>query len=130
MDLTQIIGKSAALSRTVDEASTARAMRSGALPVFATPSLVALMEAAACACLAEQLAPGQTSVGTQINVFHTSASPVGALVTATAEVTAAEGRKIEFSVTACDEKGEIGHGTHTRAVVDEEKFMRRTSEKL
>ncbi|MDR0812636.1 MAG: thioesterase family protein [Oscillospiraceae bacterium] len=130
MDLTQIIGKSASASLIVDETRTAGAMRSGGLPVFATPAMVALMEQAACACLAEHLAPGQTSVGTQISVAHTTASPVGASVTATAAVTAAEGRKIEFSVTARDEKGEIGAGMHTRAIVDEEKFLQRVNEKL
>jgi predicted thioesterase len=53
-------------------------MKSGSLSVFATPSLIALMEQAACECLADCLEEGQTSVGSSINVEHTAAGPVGA----------------------------------------------------
>ena len=72
---------------------------------------------------------GQTSVGTAITVEHTSASPIGAEITVTATIHSALGRKIEFIVTAHDGDREIGNGKHIRTIVDEERFMRRLSEK-
>ena len=116
-------GKTADVKATVHEGNTARAVGSGSLDVFATPMMIALMERAACEVLSDALETGQTSVGTQINVSHTAASPVGAVITATATITNADGRKIEFAVTANDDAGEIGNGTHTRVIVDEKKFM-------
>jgi len=83
------------------------------------------MEQAACECLT--LDAGQTSVGTAISVEHTAASPIGATVTATAKITAIDGRKIEFEVAARDNVGEIGRGTHTRFIVDAERFMTKAS---
>ena len=123
------IGKTAAVSVTVDERNTARGVGSGSLDVFATPMMVALMECAACEALSGTLEPGQTSVGTEINISHSAASPLGAVVTATATVTGVNGRKIEFEVNARDEAREIGNGTHARAVVDEVKFMAKLSKK-
>ena len=117
------LGKSAAATTIVDEQNTAQAVGSGSLAVFATPMMIALMERAACACLADVLEPGQTSVGTQINVLHTSASPIGMEITATAKIAFVFGRKIEFEITAADAQGEIGRGKHTRMIVDVERFM-------
>ena len=117
------IGKSASVSVAVSEANTAKAVGSGSLDVFATPMMVALMEKAACECLSDALQPGQTSVGTEISVSHTAASGVGAKVTANAVIEAADGRKIEFSVTANDGEKEIGKGRHVRFVVDEARFI-------
>ena len=123
------IGKTAAVKATVDENNTARAVGSGNLDVFATPMMIALMERAACEALSGALEVGQTSVGTQINVSHTAASPPGSTVTATATVMGVSGRKIEFAVTAGDGAGEIGNGTHVRFIVDETKFMAKTNER-
>jgi predicted thioesterase len=81
------------------------------------------MERAACIVLSDALEEGQTSVGTQINVSHTSASPIGAEISAAATITGVSGRKIDFTVTARDGAEEIGSGTHTRVIVDEAKFM-------
>lgn len=122
------VGKTATATTTVTEKNTAKAVGSGSLDVFATPMMVALMEQAACQCMADGLTPGQTSVGTQINVAHTAASPCGAVITATAEIVAVEGRKISFTVAAYDstkEDGanEIGKGTHERFIIDAERFM-------
>ena len=119
------IGKTARVSRTVDDTDTAASMKSGTLPVLATPSMIALVEQASCRCLADCLDPGQTSVGTAIRIEHTAASPLGVEITATAEITAVTGRKITFSVTAHDGTGEIGYGTHTRFIVDAERFMKK-----
>jgi predicted thioesterase len=121
------LGKTASVSVIVDESNTAVAMKSGSLPVFATPSMVALMELAACECLADCLDDGQTSVGSLINAEHTAASPIGAEITATATIELVFGRKIEFAVTASDNIGEIGKGKHTRMIVDTERFLKRTA---
>ncbi|MCL1917691.1 MAG: hypothetical protein FWG14_05175 [Peptococcaceae bacterium] len=117
------LGKTANVSTLVNESNTAQTMRSGSLPVFATPSLIALMEQAACKCLAASLEPGQTSVGTKISVEHTAASPLGAEITASATVEYVSGRKIEFSVTAREGNKEVGCGKHTRVIVEGERFM-------
>jgi predicted thioesterase len=73
--------------------------------------------------LADILQPGQSSVGTQVSVEHTAASPLGAIITATATITSAEKRKVTFDILAKDNKKEIGKGTHTRVILDEERFM-------
>jgi len=121
-----IPGKSAAAVAVVTAGSTAKAVGSGSLDVFATPMMVALMEQAACNCLADCLEDGQTSVGTDISVAHTAASPIGAEVTATAAIVLVNGRNVVFEVTASDRAGEIGKGRHTRAIVDAERFTRKT----
>jgi len=107
----------------VKDTNTAKAVKSGSLSVFATPMMAALMEEAACGCLTDVLETGQSSVGTQIAIEHTAASPLGAEITATATVTSIEGRKITFGISAKDNKNEIGKGTHTRFIIDAERFM-------
>jgi predicted thioesterase len=125
-----ILGKTVTVSAIVGGHNTARAVGSGSAEVFATPMMVALMERAAFAVLSDGLAAGQTSVGTHIDVSHDAASPLGAEISATATVTAISGRKIEFAVKANDNTGEIGRGTHTRVIVDEDKFMARAETRL
>ena len=119
------LGKTATAKATVTESNTAKAVGSGSLDVFATPMMIALMERAACECLADCMAPGRTSVGTAINIEHTAASPVGADITATATITAVFGRKIKFTIAAHEGQQEIGKGTHARMMIDEDKFMKR-----
>jgi predicted thioesterase len=122
-------GKTASVTTTVTESNTANAAGSGSLDVFATPMMIALMEQAACKCLADALTDGQTSVGTQVSVEHTAASVIGAEVTATATIEYVSGRKIEFAVTASDGAHEIGNGRHTRVIVDKERFMMKAKTK-
>ncbi len=110
-------------SVTVDAGNVATAVGSGRVEVFATPMLVALMEAAASRCLEKHLEPGTVTVGTDISIQHSAATPVGMTVTATATVTGADRRLVHFAVSARDETGEVGRGTHTRCVVELEKFM-------
>jgi predicted thioesterase len=117
------IGKTASAAMTVTEADTAKTVGSGSLDLLATPVMIALMERAACECLAGILEPNQTSVGSGVDVEHTAASPLGAVITATAAVINADGRKIKFEVSAKDAKGEIGRGTHDRIIVDGERLM-------
>lgn len=107
----------------VRETNTAIAMGSGSLHVFATPSMIALMEQAACNAVAACLDEESTSVGTLINITHDAATGMGKKVTATATLTAVEGRKLVFEITAADEDKQIGKGTHERFIVNKEKFM-------
>ena len=121
------VGTTASASTTVTEQNTALAVKSGNLEVFATPMMVALMEEAACNCLSEYLLEGSSSVGTSVEIAHTSPSPLGIEVTATAKIESVDGRKVEFSVTARDENGDIGSGKHTRIIVEKERFMQKLS---
>ena len=110
--------------------NTARAAGSGLVPVFATPWMVALMENAAVQAVQEALAPGEGTVGTRLDVTHDAATPVGMKVTAEAEVTAIEGRRITFTVSAYDNEEQIGAGTHERAIIWTSKFLDRVQSKL
>lgn len=116
-------GLSATVRTTVVEENTARTMGSGDLAVFATPAMVALMENAAMKAVAAALPEGATTVGSEMNCSHIKPSKVGAEITATAVLTAVEGRKLTFTVGASDEQGIIGEGVHIRFVVDRERFM-------
>lgn len=106
----------------VTEPKLATTYGSGEVGVFATPAMVALMEQAASACVRPFLDAGQVTVGAAVHVDHTAATPLGAGVRATAVVTAVDGRRIDFAVTAEDDAGVIGRGTHTRYIVDRQKF--------
>ena len=110
---------------TVTTELTAGAMGSGDLPVLATPAMMALMENAAMLAVRDALEVGQTTVGGQIEASHLCPTKVGQRVTATAEVTAVEGRKIYFKVSAHAGDTLLGEGTHLRFVVDREKFLSR-----
>ena len=103
--------------------TTAEYIGSGDLAVLATPAMCALMENAAMMAVAPHLEEGQTTVGTALNIEHLRATPIGKTVTATAVLTEVEGRKLSFNIAARDEKGIIGEGTHSRFVVDRERFM-------
>lgn len=115
--------------KTVTCENTAKAVGSGSLLVFATPALTALMEEAACNALEGRLEPGMTTVGTEMNLTHESATPVGMRVWAEAELTASEGRSYTFVIKAYDEAGLIGQGTHKRFAVQAERFQDKTDAK-
>ena len=116
------IGKTFTITETVEESKLACNVGSGAVEVFATPMMIALIEKCAAACVQDQLPEGDATVGTLINVSHIAATPVGMKVSATATVTAVEGRKICFSVKAEDECGLIGEGTHERVIIHVDRF--------
>lgn len=124
-----MIGKSKTVTTVVDKEKLACSVGSGVLEVYATPMMLALMEQAASELLGGLLEPGQTSVGTHLDVAHNAATPLGMQVSATAVIVAQDGRKVEFEVTASDEAGEIGKGTHTRFIVDSEKFQAKANAK-
>jgi len=124
------VGLTGSAAVTVNETNVARTVGSGSTDVFATPMMIALMERAACEALSGALEDGQTSVGTKIDAEHTAASPVGAEITAAATIESISGRMIEFSIIASDGRGEIGRAKHTRAVVDEAKFMTKAATRI
>ena len=124
------VGMSGCVSTSVEREDTALEVGSGSLLVYATPCMVALMEGAACEAIAEAIPEEKTTVGIELNITHLAATPVGMDVRAEAEVTAVDGNVITFSVTAYDEAGKIGEGTHKRAIVTAQRFLDKTYSKL
>jgi len=114
---------------TDEQSNTAAAVGSGLLPVFSTPSMIALMECAACDAIKDALEEGMTSVGTKLEITHDAATPMGMEVRAEAELTKAEGRHLYFKVAAFDGKDQIGQGLHERFVVNAERFLQKTNQK-
>ena len=112
-------------SRTVTHDLTAEAVGSGTVPVFSTPSLLAMMEDAAVAAIAGALEPGQTTVGVYAELEHLAASPAGASVRATASLVSVGSRILEFSCEAFDGDRLIGRARHRRAIVNREQFLSR-----
>jgi predicted thioesterase len=114
----------------VGEEQTAPRVGSGRVRVLATPVMINMMEAAALDAIERLLPEGHQSLGTHLNVGHYAATPVGMTLRATAEVTRVEGRNVEFRVEAFDDKERIGDGTHSRVVVNVERFDRRIQTKM
>jgi fluoroacetyl-CoA thioesterase len=121
-----LVGESTAV---VTDALTAASYGSGLVPAFATPAMIALMENASVAAIQRYLSAGQTSVGTEVNVKHLAATPVGMRVRARSEVTAVDGRRVSFLVQAWDDAEKIGEGTHVRAIIDDARFAERLAKK-
>ncbi len=109
--------------------NTAAAVGSGAMEVFATPSMIALMEKAALELVQPELNPGEATVGTAIAVTHDAATPLGKTVIAEAVLTEIDRRRLEFEVLARVGDEIIGKGRHTRFIIDAEKFMKKVSGK-
>ena len=113
------LGTKGTFTLRVEPGHLAHQFKDAILPqVFATPMMVTIMENAALNAIRDYLEPGESAVGTVVNVRHLAATPVGHQVTATATVTKVDGRRIEFDVSARDEIEEIGTGTHERMLVD------------
>jgi len=123
--MTITIGLIGEQTTTVTDSLTAQAFGSGSLPVYATPALIALMEAASVTAINHLIPSHQTSVGTFVSIKHLAASALGQTIRARAEVTQVEGNQISFAVQAWDNKQLIGEGTHTRFIVDIDRFMKR-----
>ena len=127
-----LLGTKCRLEQTVTQELTASAVGSGALPVFGTPFMAAMMENAALTALQTFLAEDQGSVGTRLDISHDAPTPVGMKVWAEAEIVSVSenGKMVEFKVSAWDERGPIGGGTHTRAVIRNERFLEKCNAKL
>ena len=124
------VGLKGRAENVVNDTNTAQAACSGALPVFGTPFMCALMEEAAWKSIAPHLEVGQSTVGTKLDITHDSATPVGMTVWAESEVTEVDGKRLVLKVSAFDEKGPIGQGTHERFIVTDERFLAKAAKKL
>jgi predicted thioesterase len=107
----------------VEMKDTAKAYGSGLIEVFATPAMIALMENTAHTSVNDSLPEGFATVGTHLNIEHSKATPLGKKVWCESVLESQDGRKLTFSVTAYDETGIIGKGTHERFIINVEKFM-------
>lgn len=116
-------GLKAESGAVVTASVSAAEMGSGDLPVLATPAMIALMENAAMIAVAGDLPEGSTTVGAMMNTTHIRPTAIGDTVTASAVLTAVEGRKLTFRVEARDSVGLVGEGDHIRYVVDRAKFL-------
>lgn len=116
-------GLEATVEETVTEAMTAQRLGSGDVPVLGTPAVLALIEAAAVAAVTDALEPGQTTVGASVELEHLAPTAVGAKVTATAGLVEVEGRRLQFSFEVTDPAGPVARGTHTRVIVDRDRFV-------
>jgi fluoroacetyl-CoA thioesterase len=124
------LGAKGTFSLRVMPAHLANQFKDAALPqVFATPMMVMAMENAALNAVRDYLEPGESAVGTAVTIRHLAATPVGHLVTAQAEVSKVDGRKISFTVSARDETEQIGDGSHERMVVDLGRLGERLKQK-
>ena len=115
---------------TVTDKDLAVNVGTGRLEVIATPVMIMLMEKAACTCIAEFLEGDETTVGTEMNVKHISATPNNMKVCAEAELTEINGRELVFTVKAYDEAGDIGEGIHKRFLVYGDKFTAKANSKI
>ena len=119
------VGARGTAAAVVTNEMSAKEVGSGSLQVLGTPWMVAIMERAACNCLAPFLEHGHSTVGAMLQITHDKPTPVGMEIRAEAEVTAVEGRKITMSLKAFDEKGQIGSGTHVRVMIEDERFLQK-----
>ena len=102
---------------------SAKTFGSGSINVFATPAMIALLEKTAHNSVQPLLPDGFTTVGTEVNIKHLKATPIGKQVRSDSYLKSVEGKKLLFELHAWDEKGLIGIGTHTRAIIEETGFM-------
>ena len=127
-----LIGTKCRLEQKVTEELTAAKIGSGLLPVFGTPFMAAMMENAAQTALQSFLEEGKGSVGTHLDISHDAPTPVGMKVFVEAEIVSVSenGKMVDFKVSAWDEKGPIGSGTHTRAIITPYRFLTKCNAKL
>jgi predicted thioesterase len=128
-ELDHAIGAVGHAATIVASDNTAVTLGSGALPIYGTPALAALIEQAAVQALQGHLPLGMTTLGTSLQIRHQAATPLGHNVQAEATLIAVSGRRLEFRVAAFDEREKIAEGTHERFLVDAQRFMERMSAK-
>jgi fluoroacetyl-CoA thioesterase len=115
---------------SVDDSHSASQIGSGDLRVLATPAMISFMEKTSHRLLINHLPPGQTSVGTKVEVRHLAPTPMGSTVKVRSEVLQVEGLRVKFLIQAWDDQEQIGEGLHERAVIDEKRFLKRVASKL
>jgi len=118
------IGTEKEIEILVTPKDTAKAYGSGLVEVFATPAMVALMEKTALELILPFIEEGMNTVGTEINVKHIKATPLGKRVQSYARLMEVDGLKLTVEVEAYDEDGLIGKGVHKRYIINEEEFLK------
>lgn len=114
-------------SIVVTDEVTASKVGSGLLPVYATPSMIALMEGTCAESVQPYLSEGEGTVGVAVDIKHIAATPVGMTVRCESLLKEVNGKKLVFEVNVYDEKGLVGTGIHKRAIINNEAFMARLS---
>ena len=114
-------------SIVVTDEVTASKVGSGLLPVYAPPSMIALMEGTCAESVQPYLAEGEGTVGVGVDIKHIAATPVGMTVRCESLLKEVNGKKLVFEVNVYDEKGLVGTGIHKRAIINNEAFMARLS---
>lgn len=112
------------------EAMTAERLGSGTVPVLGTPAVLALVESAAVAAVSAELSEAETTVGTSVELEHVAPTAVGGTVTATVGLVAIEGRKLRFTFEVTDAAGPVARGSHTRAIVERDRFLSEADRRL
>ena len=116
-------GLQATVEETVTDEMTAERLGSGDVPVLGTPALLAMIEAAAVAAVADHLDDGDTTVGSAVELDHIAPSPVGVRVEATAALREVDGRRLRFAFEVTDPAGPVARGSHQRVIVDRQRFL-------
>lgn len=123
------LGMKAEKSELVTEQNTAATVGSGLLPVYATPAMIALIEQTAVELLDGKLDGGLTTVGTKLDIAHTSATPIGLRATCVCELVEIDRKRLVFDVKVSDACGLIGKGSHERFIVKAEPFVEKANAK-
>jgi fluoroacetyl-CoA thioesterase len=123
-------GTPGALRRTVTDDIAINFLGLDGARVLATPAMIMLLEMTCRDSILPLLDPGFDSVGTEVNVKHLAATPMGMEVRFESEVIEADSRRVKFKVAAFDEKEQIASGTHERFVINVERFAARLKEKI
>jgi predicted thioesterase len=116
------------VDHTVKEGDTAEALQSGDVPMMATPRVIALAEEASCLAVADQLEPGDTTVGMRVQLDHLLPVPVGRSVRVEAKLETVEGRRLTFVVSVNNDHGLVAAGKVTRVIVHRDRFIQRANE--
>ena len=124
------VGDEIELTEQVVPENTAKEWGSGSLPVYATPAMILLIEKAAVKLLDGKLEEGQTSVGTNLNIAHVSATPVNGTIKCHCSLSEIDRKRLVFHIEVTDNKGRVGIGTHERFIVADEPFMEKAAKKL
>jgi predicted thioesterase len=120
-----VIGLNASVALVVGDEDTAEAVGSGNVPVLATPRVIALAEKASVQAVRDDLPPGATTVGYEVQLTHIAPTPVGAKVTAESVLESVDGRRLTFRVSVSDSRGLVAAGRITRVVVVRDRFLER-----
>jgi predicted thioesterase len=116
-------------TQVVDDNKVASHLGSGSLQVYATPAMVTFIEHTCRQLIEPHLSEGQTSVGVALHVKHLAPTPLGATVSIQAKIVKIDGRFVVFESQVRDESELIGEAEHTRAVIDEQRFLKRVADK-